>query len=429
MRLSVVSDLHLGAPNGRLVKAVPDGFEVGDDYAAFQDAVGAGNDYLILLGDVFDLSVAGFDTVYEAARVFFRKVRSDRLADQIIYVPGNHDFSVWNLLAQQINVIKQVEDGDRVRTSLAKVGVLKEAPADGEPPLTLGDANPDPDTRRFGGLFLDHLACDVPPSPDTCLTFNVAFPNLYFVPEGGSAVLMTHGHFFERYWSLAGEVALVVAGEDLDLPVPGMLAIEDWCRINCPLNELASASLGQSGPLVPVVNHVQQEVNEGKTSKVKEYMGNVVRFLDAEIRGSLITEFLSDAALRILERFAIRKLTHPKKARHDRDFFDRPDVRRRAREYLRACGMELALLAQPPRPVSVPFPEWILCGHTHEPIGLDQPAVHVTPEAGPPIRVLNAGAWLPHADKGQPFPGAAFRYETGHGWSFVRAAVPQGGGG
>jgi predicted phosphodiesterase len=429
MRLAVVSDLHLGAPSSRLVLCKEEPFRIGEDYDAFKDAVGKGNDYLILLGDVFDLSVAGFDTVYKAAKVFFRKVREDRLADQVIYVPGNHDFSVWNLLAQQINVIKQVEDGDPVRTSLAKTGVLKEAPVGKENPLTLWDAHPDPETKRFGGLFLDHLACDDPPTPDTCLPFNVAFPNLYFVPENGCTVLMTHGHFFERYWSLAGEVAVAVAGEDMQPPNPKVLSIEDWCRLNCPLNELASASLGQTGPLVPIVNGIQQDVGEHKVARLKRYMGNAVRFLDAEIRGSLITEVLSDTALRILERFALRKLSDPGRARHDRDFFERRDVRIRIRDYLLACEMERARMLTLPNPVSVPVPEILLCGHTHEPIGMDPPVMFDEPGVGQPVQIRNSGGWLPHADETQPFPGAVFRYDSVAGWSFVRVAAPQGGGG
>jgi len=230
MRLAIASDLHLGDTLSRLVRQVDDGWQVGPAYPGFREAVGIGNDYLVLLGDVIDLSVAAFDASYGAARTFFRAVREDGLARQVIYVPGNHDFSVWNLLAQEINVIKQVRDGDPIKDSLAKPGVLREAPAAGQLELRLGDSLPNDRTGRYGGLFLDDLARDPgtgEDAPDSqVLPFAVAFPNLYFVPAEGPTVLMTHGHFFERYWSLLGEFALAVAGPDMRLARAVRLDIE-----------------------------------------------------------------------------------------------------------------------------------------------------------------------------------------------------------
>jgi UDP-2,3-diacylglucosamine pyrophosphatase LpxH len=421
MRLAIASDLHLGDTTGRLVRQVGDGWEPGPAYPQFREFAGADNDYLVLLGDIFDLSVSDFDGAYGAAEAFFRAVHRDGVARQVIYVPGNHDFSVWNLLSQEINVIKQVEDDDPIKTRMAKPGVLLEAPAPGQRELTLADANPDPVTGRYGGLFLDHLATDGDNGAGVPLTFNVAFPNLYFVPAEGPPVLMTHGHFFERYWSLVGEFALAVAGPDLKVERPGRLDIEEWCRVNCPLNELASASLGQTGPLVDVIHRVQKEVNHGRTPHTRRYVRRTAGFLRAELGGGPLTRLLIGFALKLLERFAIRKLTRRTSARgHGSRFFRQPDVQARIAQYLDACRFEMASL---PVLAGRPAPQTLLCGHTHHAIGPDA-AERVPLAGGASIRVLNAGAWLPPDDARDPFPGAVFRYRSGEGFTYFGPPAP-----
>lgn len=415
MRLAIASDLHLGDTAGRLVRHVGKTWEPGPAYPRFREFAGADNDYLVLLGDIFDLSVADFDGAYGAAEAFFQAVRRDGIARQVLYVPGNHDFSVWNLLSQEINVIKQVEKGDPIKTRMAKPGVLLEAPAPGQRELTLSDANPKPDTGRYGGLFLDHLATDGRDDGGAPLTFNIAFPNLYFVPADGSPVLMTHGHFFEGYWSLVGEFALAVAGADLRVDRPGMLDIEEWCRINCPLNELASASLGQTGPLVKVIHRVQKEVEGNRTPHTRRYVRRAFGYLRAELGGNPLTRMLIGIALRFLERFVIGKLSRRRNARDEGPaFFRRPDVRERIGQYLRACRYEMATL---PVLAGRPAPDTLLCGHTHHPLGPE--ADERIPLAdGSNLRVLNAGAWLPPTKDHAPFPGAVFRYRSGEGFSY-----------
>jgi predicted phosphodiesterase len=51
-------------------------------------------DYLVLLGDIVDFSVASYREAYRQARCFFRRLQDDGLAEEIVYVPGNHDFDV-----------------------------------------------------------------------------------------------------------------------------------------------------------------------------------------------------------------------------------------------------------------------------------------------------------------------------------------------
>jgi UDP-2,3-diacylglucosamine pyrophosphatase LpxH len=103
MRLAIVSDLHLGDPVCALAASAPQHENVVLSRHIFMDKFkkatrgedengqnGKKNDYLVLLGDIFDPSVAGYTEAYRVGRIFFQKVKEFDIADEIIYIPGNH---------------------------------------------------------------------------------------------------------------------------------------------------------------------------------------------------------------------------------------------------------------------------------------------------------------------------------------------------
>lgn len=112
MRIAVVSDTHFGDDLCTLVRPGPGGgaAEPGPGHLTLRRAVGH-VDYLVLLGDVIDLSVASYEDAYRAAKAFFVALLRDGLAREIVYVPGDHDFDIWNVVEQQVNVINQVKQG------------------------------------------------------------------------------------------------------------------------------------------------------------------------------------------------------------------------------------------------------------------------------------------------------------------------------
>jgi 3',5'-cyclic AMP phosphodiesterase CpdA len=95
MRIAVLSDTHFGDDFCTLVRPGPDGgpAEPGPGYAVLRRAVGP-VDYLVLLGDILDLSVASDEDAYGAAKAFFTALQRDGLARELVYVPGNHDFDI-----------------------------------------------------------------------------------------------------------------------------------------------------------------------------------------------------------------------------------------------------------------------------------------------------------------------------------------------
>lgn len=88
MKIAIISDTHLGDPKSTM--ASKDG--VGIRYPKFRSIIkenlGSEIDYLVLLGDVMDFAVSSYQEAYEAGKRFFIQLKNDRIAKQIIYVPG-----------------------------------------------------------------------------------------------------------------------------------------------------------------------------------------------------------------------------------------------------------------------------------------------------------------------------------------------------
>ena len=100
MKISIVSDLHLGDPMCALYPEKPKEFP--SKLKTFESVVGTDNDYLILLGDIFDFSIRSYNEVYAEGKKFFSHVQAKNLAKELLYVPGNHDFSFWHWLEHEV---------------------------------------------------------------------------------------------------------------------------------------------------------------------------------------------------------------------------------------------------------------------------------------------------------------------------------------
>lgn len=114
MRVAVISDTHFGDPLGTLTGSRHGRSTIGPAYAPLAAALGR-VDYLVLLGDILDFSVSSYEESYRAARRFFRQLRRDRIAGEMIYLPGNHDHDVWHTVEYQVNVIQRLQQGQLPR--------------------------------------------------------------------------------------------------------------------------------------------------------------------------------------------------------------------------------------------------------------------------------------------------------------------------
>jgi hypothetical protein len=414
MRMAIVSDTHFGDDQSQLVSLVAGVPEIGPRYADLKKAVDPGVDYLVLAGDILDLSIAAYEKAYACARVFLQQVQDDRLAREIIYVAGNHDADVWHMIQHQRSVINRVLAGkvpEAFQHSVA--GIVDDR--QGAPPerrgLTLagvrvsGGAGP-----RYGGMFLDSITR--PPS-----VFNFAYPNLYVVTDAES-VLVTHGQYLEPYWSILGEIAPAITGEALG---PGVLDIEKTIEMNFPLNQLACTGVGQAGILTEKLVHpIQLEIKEGNVARLGEYLDRLRKSVDRLAGHPWYKALVFRLAFRTLRRVVLSAVRGSKRTRYREDFFDDARVQDRLRTFYAASLAEIeAINSGPPfdaAGASLPAPGRIIAGHTHEPIPWSDPKPIPVP-GRQHLKVHNTGGWLV---EGGRFSGAeVFLYETGRGFSSV----------
>jgi hypothetical protein len=406
--------------------------------------VGTDNDYLILIGDVIDLSIANYTQAYGAAKTFLQAVNHDGLARQIIYVAGNHDFSVQRTFLHQRNVINRIRNGKLPTTFWTVPGVLDDRPTAPPDPVTgqplrgrlvFPDVHPKASPGpRYAGLFLDDLSA-LPASIATSSTagssqalfgkpglpVNFAYPNLYLVESDGTAWLITHGHYLEDYWCLGSRVANRVAWDDLGLQPDGCdMTLEDLVGFNVPLSELDSASLGQAGKLSDVFRDLQQETRDGDTRRMSRYIQRGIRWIEEELpwwaRPAQLPLHLALQGARLAIARVVRE--HPD-ARYDPKFLLRPPTRAHFETFYRATLQELdRLRTHPKRPQpSLPAPHRVLFGHTHWPIPLSRDVpLNI---GGQPIHFFNTGGWLWRKKNppGSPVGAAIFTYETTRGFS------------
>jgi hypothetical protein len=423
MRIAVVSDTHFGDDLCLLVRPSRDGGPpaMGPAYPVLRDTLGR-VDYLVLLGDVIDLSIASYETAYRDAKTFFTRVQSDELAREIVYVPGNHDFDIWSIVEHQVNVINQLKQGDLPRPFRRSVPGVLDA-REKAPRLHLPDVPAHPEwherDRDYGDLFLDHIT--LRPSPGDGqrgggkrTRFVFAYPNLYVVTAEGESLLLTHGHYFEAYWTALGEWALRLAGDDLALETAGELSVQELVGVNFPLHQLACSGIGQAHPLSALVRRLQLEITAGRLERVERYLE---RLEDALVRrpsvGFATRLFRSWLASGFRSRL-VATLRGVERTRFSREFMTRPAVRERVRRYFRNSLAELARLRRD-HGLDLPAPGHVVFGHTHQPIpwGADELTDTID---GHEVRFCNTGGWLLREGKGggRDFVGAEILvYETG----------------
>ncbi len=421
MKLAVISDVHFGDRSSTLAGIDEQGkARLGRTFEAFAAAAGKANDYLVLLGDIFDFSVSDYATAYSIASIFFAEVNRRGLAREILYIPGNHDFSFWNIALHEINVINQLKAGQLPKMRWTIPAVLDaRATHYGSSPLTLvgvGQKAPASVTKhggKYGGLFLDQFT--VPPNSALApMTVNVAYPNAYVCDSKG-CTLLTHGHYFESYWSMTLAIVQRILGRDLVLK-SGCVDLEALVAVNFPLNELASAGVGQAGPLTDVVRQIVADLRTGNVTREEQYVNAAFEYLDDDVfkfgPWGFLKEMLTDSFIGICKTAVLGALRIQKelpRARNNRHFLDDPRVCANVDLFLRACSVELKTIRE--SGIDVPDVNSLIFGHTHDSIPSSAPVSHPFPGTHKTLSICNTGGWL-ESRPGTPIDAAVFTFDS-----------------
>lgn len=167
--------------------------------------------YLILVGDLFDLSLSIFKESIENVQMFLRKICDSETVEKIIYLPGNHDHHIWFQIVENRNFINKIERRESLDFFYDRVTDSDEV---------------------FTDTFLNGL---MPEGK----TIGVAYPNFELTLKD-QVVVFHHGHFNERMWTLTTDVFDEYL-ENYDL--------EELEIFNSPLTEMIWYALGQAGRL------------------------------------------------------------------------------------------------------------------------------------------------------------------------------------
>jgi len=420
MKLAIISDTHFGDDTGTLVDNVNDRFQRSVKYQKFAEAAGKNNDFLVLLGDILDFSVKDYAAVYNEARAFFQFIQQDKVARAVIYVPGNHDFGMWNTVEHQIRIIYPISKGCPARNFRWSAPGLVEDRTEKKdkrgfylPNVVKGVI--DPEAEPHVKMFLNSLTKNEDGSGEET-RFYFAYPNLYIVTDKES-VLVTHGHYLEPFWTLAGEWIMKIAQEDLK--IGDAFDLWELVAVNQPLCQLACTGIGQAGPLTALVQKIQLQIKRGELQNVKKYINRLDNELDRMLDYKFLDprEWLSDTCMNNVKKQAIKTLEKYQDTRYSEEFIHKKEVLNRFRNFFNASSVEIDALNEA-YPLDIPRPRKIIFGHTHRPIPWGSPRALKAKVSGGHVSLFNTGGWLMRrTDAGEEFCGAeVFTYDSKGGF-------------
>jgi predicted phosphodiesterase len=429
MRFAIISDTHFGDPMCTLVTRNKAGkIVLGPKYRDFKNAAGTGNDYLILAGDILDFSISSYQEAYANAKVFFLQIQKDKIAQEIILIPGNHDADLWHIVEHETNIINRIKNCETPRPfHLSLPGLIndrKRRPRE----LFLPGVRTKPHKKgpKYSGLYLDNITVSIQngkkigkPTP-----FIFCYPNVYMVSDDES-VLITHGQYFETYWSLTSEWAMKIASDDLQ--VGKNLDLHEMIGINFPLSQLACTGVGQAGPLTRVVRQVQRDVKDNNLKRVKKYLDRLDDEIDKMAHYPWYKqywEWLTDIASNTIKKIILKFIGKADDARYNEEFIHKEEVRERFKNFYTSSLFEIEQLNEE-YGYDIPVPRYVIFGHTHQPIpwgAQDAPTLKVpSGVGGESVALFNTGGWLnKKAGNTVKFVGAeVFTYSTQEGFKSV----------
>ncbi|MGL1901296.1 MAG: metallophosphoesterase [Fibrobacterales bacterium] len=423
MKIAIVSDIHLGAPNCALAVCDDGSCRTASKYQEFKEALGTHNDYLIILGDLFDIAVRDYEKVYEISSFFFHRLHLDSIAKQIIYVPGNHDYSIWHTIEHQINVINRLANNKLPRQFKQSVPGLLDLRNDStDHSLVLKGLRKDQGETPYGDIYLKNISSLDSPEGPTPTVFNVAYPNLYLATDEGT-VLLTHGQYFEPYWNLASEWLPKICKDDATVgDALENISMKEAVAINFPLSQLGSSGFGQAGIFTTVVRQLQEDVTAKDGSLIRSYIANLINSIHLDKSANCFKKAILWFSKKYLIEFIQDKVTTAIKADHttiyDELLNNDPTTSQRFTTFMNRSEDELSEFLSEENKEEIPnHISKLVFGHTHMPIPMGDPKYHFQSNSGT-VAFSNTGGWI-YEDTlpGSPFCGAeVIHYESGKGF-------------
>jgi predicted phosphodiesterase len=155
--------------------------------------------YLVLLGDIFDMAIHNESDVMNLTHDFFNKVTFTKdkrtfisFFDNIIYLPGNHDHHVWKMLQEEYYI------SNHLQNKFSALPIPQQA-------IGLLDLKDNKMLIEDSVIFPDHRKNFISATlSESKKPVYIAYPNLYIKyisKNNNDGICVTHGHFFEPGWN------------------------------------------------------------------------------------------------------------------------------------------------------------------------------------------------------------------------------------
>ena len=347
-------------------------------------------DYLILAGDILELSLATRVRAFESFRDFLQEFET--LFKHVIYIPGNHDHHIWTALQEEAKIFHQIKSNKPVKEYYH--AFIPKIRPDGIFTLEGEQIKP-----SYGDdIFLYKLLSKTKQKDK--IMFLIAYPNVYLDLE--EKILVTHGHFFEDAWTLFTDAI----PNSLNLSYPSYKLLE---QINSPFTEFGWYHLGQAGKLSELMEELWDNIHTGRNGTIDKLSDEITHYLDERLKfrpknkkglkafidkiiGASL-EYASDQWLNlnvtILKQLVLSQISpeDPKtpgsELRHAQNLFRDPRKKAKVETYLNIAvnSDEFALDA-------------LMFGHTHTPWIPDKYNQGELTIGNKSIKTYNTGGWV-----------------------------------
>lgn len=366
MSIAIISDTHIGDRSSFLAlegSFVPNSTAYRNLKKGILEFTGNKPlNFFVLCGDIMDFSINPIDDSIRIARPFFRQISIDRLAERVIYIPGNHDKQVWDGVQWDTSIIGNLSEF-RDPKSFARIQPVV---IDTGSMIDIDKVKPDRN-GQFGDLFLKGLFNDSPGNPEIIL----AYPNLY-IKKKDETIIVTHGHMFETAWVLLSDLLHGVSGVPDN---PDLKALEEW---NIPLTSMICTGVGSAGEVSDLFYAIECEVYRKKTKKLSDTLDKVLpRIKDEFDLPWYVPGFL-------IKKIILSSVADIDGPRDNKKYFEDKSKAEHFKIYFNDTKKELSRLG-------LPDTKSIIFGHTHDPYGADHP---LPDKKFPEITFYNTGGWL-----------------------------------
>ncbi len=343
--------------------------------------------YLILMGDQWDLAVQPMPYSFNLSFGFFNHIGLEDYFKQIIFIPGNHDHHLWRMFQTQkcvVDPLKNIQSQRKRRQKSNRKDEVFSYPqvlagyldlTASTPTLTVRDNN-DPDA---GKSFISGLT-------DTSnLPVTTVYPNLYVIYECGGkkeAMLLTHGHLFDPGWNIVTDI-LKPSFAEMGIKNMNLKILE---MLNSPVTEFWNYSTAMMGKYDMIETIYDSLLNKIYPKLIPDLINDLFDYLKKEVGGITFD---------VLDWKWVKELIDKKvkdmilgavgtDARYDQKFIE--NNADRVKNYM---VMSLPYINRQ----SVTGFSRLIFGHTHVPLFGWQ-----TDLLGNKLEIYNTGGWV-HIDK------------------------------